>query len=46
MNIGGFSNGLYVFKNKNFFFEKCSLMEQNDSWFFTLRISMCEGVGE
>ena len=38
MNIRGFSNGLQVFKNKNFCFEKWSLMEQNDGWFshFTL----------
>ena len=46
MNIGGFPYELQVFKNKNFCFEKWSLLEQNEGWFFTLRISLCEGVGE
>ena len=35
-----------AYKTKSFCFEKWSIMEQNDGWFFTFGICMCEGVGE
>ena len=35
-----------AYKTKSFCFEKWSLMEQNDGWFFTFGICMCKGVDE
>ena len=35
-----------AYKTKGFCFEKWSLMEQHDGWFFIFGICMCGGVGE